>query len=127
MSSTEHPNTYLSRRKLKEILRPMNYEIEEEVALESVKNNMQEDIFPPYQADMIASKVFVIELDPQSNKKGKSKGHGTRRRRIHDEWRDKNIKSQLNLRTVRLDPKDILEQSKEQILAEINNQLKENG
>ena len=125
MSSAEHPNTYLSRRKLKEILRPMNYEMEEEVALEAVKtNNMEEEIFPPYRADLIASKVFIIELDPQSAKKGKSKGHGTRKRRIHDQWRDKNIKSQLNLRTVRLIPNDILQQSKEQILEEIDYQLK---
>ena len=121
MSSREHPNTYLSRKKLKGILRPRGYEIEEEVPLESVKNNMDEEIFPPYQADLIAAKIFVIELDPQSTK---SKGHGTRKRRIHDQWRDKNIKAQLSLRTVRLNPTDILTQSEEQILAEINDQLR---
>lgn len=124
MSLNEGPDTYLARQKLKTIFKRLQYEIEEEVPLDTVTNNMGEEIYPPYQADMILTKQFIIEFDPQSNKKYKSKGHGTKRRRIHDQWRDKNIKNQMNIKTVRLIPKDILSYNDHEILHEIEDQLK---
>jgi hypothetical protein len=123
--SIEAPETYEARRKLKQILRKEHYEIEEEVALPEVTNNMGEEIWPPYRADMILTKSFIIELDPQSPDKYKSKGHGTKKRRIHDQWRDKNIKNQINLKTVRLIPQEINQMSESKILEEIDWQLNE--
>jgi hypothetical protein len=117
LSSTEHPDTYLARKKIKEIFREQSYNIEEEVELDTVTNNMGEEIYPPYRADMILKKEFIIEFDSK-------KLHGTHRRKVHDSWRDKNIKSQTKLITVRLLSKDILQQSPTEILMEINSQLK---
>jgi|SRR5687768_10092255 len=117
MSSTESPDTYLARKKIKDIFRHENYKIEEEVELDTVTNNMGEEIYPPYRADMILTKEFIIEFDSK-------KLHGTHRRKVHDSWRDKNIKNQTKLTTVRLISKDILKQSPTEILMEINSQLK---
>lgn len=125
MTSDEHPITYQSRKKIKEIFRHENYSVEEEVELEEITNNMEERIYPPYRADLLCTKQFIIELDPQSNKPGKSKGHGTKFRRMHDKWRDKNIRNQIGLKTVRLIPSDILKQTPEEILKEINYQLRD--
>src|SRR5687768_10536823 len=105
---TEAPETYQARKMLRKMFEGLNFVVEEEVKLDTVTNNMEEEIWPPYQADMIATKQFIIELDPQTPAKGKSKGHGTKKRRIHDSWRDKNIKNQMDLKTVRLIPTDIL-------------------
>lgn len=117
MSSTEHPDTYLARKKIKEIFGKENYSVEEEVELDTVTNNMGEEIYPPYRADMILKKEFIIEFDSK-------KLHGTHRRKVHDNWRDRNIKNQTKLITVRLLSKDILKQSPTEILMEINSQLK---
>lgn len=117
MSSYESPDTYLARKKIKDIFRQENYNIEEEIELDTVKNNMGEEIYPPYRADMILSKEFIIEFDSK-------KLHGTHRRKVHDNWRDKNIKNQTRLTTVRLNSKDILQQPPTDILREINSQLK---
>ena len=106
----ESPETYKARKELKRILEREDYIVEEEIPLEDVTNNMEEEIWPRYRADIIAQKTYIIELDPQSDKPRKH-GHGTRKRRIHDQWRDKNIRSQINLKTVRLIPRDILKQS----------------
>ncbi|HET9773708.1 MAG TPA: hypothetical protein VFP25_01865 [Nitrososphaeraceae archaeon] len=128
-TSAEHPDTYHARKILKEIFRKQFYEIEEEVPMDTVTNNIGETIWPPYRADMLLCKQFIIELDPQSAKKYKSKGHGTKRRRIHDKWKDTNIKKQMKISIVRLIPQDIItyrEQGKDgDILEEINYQLKE--
>jgi hypothetical protein len=107
----------MARKKIKEIFRNQNYQIEEEVELDTVTNNMDEEIYPPYRADMILTKTFILEFDSKIL-------HGTHRKRNHDKWRDKNIKKDLNLKTVRLISKDILQQSPDQILHEINTQLK---
>jgi hypothetical protein len=122
----EAPDTYQARKRLKHIYNSKNFIIQEEVKMDTVTNNMEEEIYPPYQADMLLTKQFIIELDPETSKKYKSKGHGTRRRRIHDDWRDKNIKNQMDIVTVRLIPRDILQQTDEQIEAEIEYQLKRN-
>lgn len=116
-SSIEHPDTYMARKKIKEIFRSKHYQIQEEVELDTVTNNMEEEIYPPYRADMLLSKIFIIEFDSKTL-------HGTRRRRIHDQWRDKNIKGQLDIPTVRLISKDLLKQTQDQIVQEINHQLK---
>jgi hypothetical protein len=120
----ESPETYKARQQLKKILSAHDYDVQEEVPLEDVTNNMEEEIYPPYRADMVVTKTFIIELDPENGKKGKPKGHGTRKRRIHDQWRDKNIRNQIKLKTVRLNPADILNYDEKLTLAEIDSQLK---
>ena len=123
-SLSEHPKTVLARQRLKEIFEDRHYIIEEEVELDTVTNNIGEPIIPPYRADMLLTKQFIIELDPQTNKKRKNKGHGTKHRRTHDSWRDKNIKNQMDIDTVRLIPLDILKLTDKQILDEIDFQLR---
>ena len=123
-SFNESPTTYKARKELKRILEKEDYIIEEEVELEDVTNNMEEEIYPPYRADLVVTKTFIIELDPETNKKGKSKGHGTRRKRIHDQWRDKNVRNQSKLKTVRLKPEDILNYDSTLTLHEIESQLR---
>jgi hypothetical protein len=116
LSSIESPDTYQARKKIRDIFRHENFDIEEEVELETVTNNIGEEIYPPYRADMILHKEFIIEFDSK-------KLHGTHRRKVHDSWRDKNIKNQTRLTTVRLISKEILKQSPTDILKEINSQL----
>src|SRR5215203_3333636 len=123
-SFNESPQTYKARKELKRILEKEDYVIEEEVELEDVTNNMEEEIYPPYRADMIVTKTFIIELDPETSKKYKAKGHGTRRKRIHDQWRDKNVRNQSKLKTVRLKPADILNFDTTLTLHEIESQLR---
>lgn len=120
----ESPQTYKARKELKRILEQEDYFIEEEVPLEDVTNNMEEEIYPPYRADMIVTKQFIIELDPETGKKGKAKGHGTKKRRIHDQWRDRNVRDQIKLKTVRLKPEDILNYDASLTLHEIESQLR---
>ena len=121
----EAPETYRARRELRRILEHKDYIVEEYVPLEDVTtNNMNEEIWPPYEADIIVTKTFIIELDTETSKKGKSKGHGTRRRRIHDQWRDRNVRAQIKLKTVRLKPEDILNYDESLTLHEIEDQLK---
>ncbi|MDF2736317.1 MAG: hypothetical protein K0S93_173 [Nitrososphaeraceae archaeon] len=121
----EAPETYKARRELRRILEHEDYVIEEYVPLEDVTtNNMGEEFWPPYEADMVVTKQFIIELDTETSKKGKSKGHGTRRRRIHDQWRDRNVRDQIKLKTVRLKPDDILNYDESLTLKEIEDQLR---
>jgi hypothetical protein len=117
VNPSESPDTYQARKKLKSLFGELMYEVEEEVELESVTNNMEEEIWPPYRADMLVTKTFIIELDSK-------KLHGTRKKRSHDKWRNINIKSQMNLKTVRLLSKDVNRQELDQILAEIDYQLR---
>jgi len=122
----EAPQTYKARKELRRILEKEDFIIEEYVPLEDVKtNNMDEEIWPPYEADMIVTKTFIIELDPETSKKYKAKGHGTRRKRIHDQWRDKNVRNQSKLKTVRLKPEDILNYDESLTLHEIDHQLRD--
>lgn len=120
-NNNESPQTYKARQKIKDIFKPKHYIIEEEVRLESVTNNIGEE-FPAeykYKADMLLTKSFIIELDSK-------KLHGTHRRIVHDQWRDKNIRNQINLKTVRLISKDVLKQSEADIINEIEDQLNNN-
>ena len=121
----EAPETYKARKELKRLLAKQDYTIEEEVPLADVSNNMGEEIYPPYRADMIVTKQFIIELDPETSKIGKSKGHGTRRRHIHDQWRDRNVRDQIKLKTVRLKPEDVLTGDDDLTMLEIESQLAE--
>ena len=120
----ESPETYKARKELRRILENDDYLVEEEIPLEDVTNNMEEEIYPPYRADMLVTKQFIIELDPETSKKYKAKGHGTRRRRIHDQWRDRNVRNQMKLKTVRLKPADILMYDETLTLHEIDSQLR---
>lgn len=121
----EATNTKKAREKIKEIFQRMNYNIEEEIRFPDVTNNIGESMEEqPYQTDFILTKTFVLELDPQTGKKGKAKGHGTKSRRTKDKWRDINFRHQLDLKTVRLDPADVNKQTEQDILSEINYQLR---
>ena len=120
----EAKSTILARGKIKAMFYDRNYNIEEEVRFPDVTNNMGERLDPCYQTDFILTKTFILELDPQTDKPGKAKGHGTKKRRTHDKWRDQNFRHQLNLKTVRLNPKDVIDGTEQDILAEINHQLK---
>ena len=113
---TESHETYLARKKLKDIFRHKNYNIEEFKEFPEVKDNMGNEIWPPYEADMFLYKVFIIELDSK-------KLHGTHKKIVHDQWRDKNFKKQINVPTVRLISKDVNKQDQDQILEEIRWQL----
>ena len=113
---SEAPDTYQARRKLREIFDEKCYDIQEEVPFTKVKNNMQEEIWPPYRADMVLKKEFIIELDSKHL-------HGTHRAIVHDQWKDRNIRDQTELMTVRLLSKDIIKQLDDEILAEIDSQL----
>jgi hypothetical protein len=95
-----------------------NYEIQEEVPFETVTNNIGEEIWPPYRADMLLTKQFIIELDSK-------KLHGTHRKIVHDRWRDSNVKEQVNLKTVRLLSSDVNQQSPEEILEEVEWKLRQ--
>jgi hypothetical protein len=113
---TESIETYRARRKLKDIFRTQNYRIEEFKEFPEVTDNMGSEIWPPYEADILLYKVFIIELDSR-------KLHGTHKKIIHDKWRDKNFKEQIDVPTVRLLSKDVNMQTPEDILQEINWQL----
>lgn len=115
--SKEAPITEKARHKIKEIFQGMNFNIEEFVELPNVTNNMGEPIIPSYEADMILSKEFVLEFDSK-------KLHGTKIKRNKDKWRDTNILSQTELPTVRLNSIDILQQNSQEILDEIEYQLR---
>lgn len=121
----EAPQTYKARKELRRILEKLDYVVDEYVPLMDVTtNNMSEELWPPYEADMVVTKTFIIELDTETSKKGKSKGHGTRRRRVHDNWRDKNVRGQIKLKTVRLKPDDILNYEEKLTIEEIDSQLR---
>lgn len=113
----ESPETAKARDKLKEIFKMMNFYISEFVKLPDVTNNIGERIWPPYEADMILIKEFVLELDSK-------KLHGTRIRRNKDKWKNTNLLNQMELPTVRLLSKDVNKQTEKQILAEIEYQLR---
>ena len=117
---TEHPDTYKARKKIRDIFQDDNFKVEEFKEFPEITDNMGEEIYPPYEADIFVWKAFIIELDSKIL-------HGTRKKRIHDQWRDKNFKNQIDISTVRLLSKDINQQSTEAILAEIKSQLKSQG
>jgi hypothetical protein len=80
-------------------------------------NNMGEE--QQYIADIYASINFIIELDPVS-------AHGGDHRSIKDRWRNENLFKQYGIRTVRLQPEDVLKDSKlEMTFKEVLSQLRE--
>lgn len=119
----EAPETIEARSKIQKIYTRKNYDYEEEIWFPEVTNYIGEKIDPPYQVDILVTKQFAIELDPQTNKKGKAKGHGTKIRRTKDKWRDINFREQILLKTVRLIPDDVNKQSEKEIIAEVESQL----
>jgi hypothetical protein len=125
--NNEAAQTYEARQKLKKILAKHDYTVREEVELDTVTNNMGEKIDPPYRSDMLVFKAFIIELDPQTSQKYKSKGHGTRRRIIHDQWKDTNIFNQLHIKVIRLNPREVMNSKTDEtaIIEEIIYQLKQ--
>ena len=111
----EATKTVKARQKIIELYKQQGYEVTEEVPY-LCRNNMGELILPPYQADILLKKEFIVELDPY-------KLHGTKIKRSHDKWRDKNIEREYNIKTVRLDPKDILKQDPIDTILEVDSQL----
>ena len=111
----EGTQTQLAREKIKQILPEKGFKIGEEESFPCL-NNAGEAIWPPYRADMVVRLTFILEFDPM-------KLHGTKRHRNHDQWRDTNILREYDIKTVRLDPRDILKQTPNEILEEIEYQL----
>ena len=116
----ESLKTQKARQKIKELLIEEGYQVTEEESF-PCKNNMNEDdqiLF--YQADIVARKTIIVELDPMGL-------HGTATHRNKDHWRDKNIFREYQIPTVRLDPKNILDRNLEDtILDDIKDQLQNN-
>lgn len=109
--------TIRARQILKDIYKPLQFEIDEEYVFEEVTNYIGESMDQfPYRGDMLFSKVFVIELDSRNL-------HGTHRRIVHDKWKKINIWNQRGIPLVRLLSKDVVKQDKKDIIKEINSQL----
>ena len=98
----ESKSTQKAREYIIEMLQDNGYQIAEEEVFPT-ENNIG-DISLDYQADIVARKTFIIELDPEF--------HGSKIHRNKDEWRDKNIYKKYQIKTVRLDPKDIIKDAK---------------
>ena len=111
----EAKKTQKAREKIIQLYKDQGYQVTEEEVFPCF-NNMGEAIFPPYQADLVLRKTFLIELDPEF--------HQTKIHRNKDDWRDKNIEREFNIKTVRLDPSDIMKQEPIDILLEVDDQLK---
>jgi len=112
----EATKTQKARKKIIDLFKSNGYDVKEEEVFPCF-DNMGEAIFPPYQADIVVRKTFIIELDPLF--------HGTKIHRNKDKWRDKNIEEQHDTKTVRLDPTDIMKQDPIDIMLEIDSQLKQ--
>ena len=115
----EHSKTKEARKKMIQIFEMLAYDIEEEKIYQCT-NNMGERIEPPYQADLYLKQEFNLELDPDEI-------HNNSRHNImHDEWKDQNIYNQhQQVKTVRLNPRLVNKQNLFEIMAEIQNQLRE--
>ena len=96
----EGDTTTRARQLLVNALKAECFHVQEEKKF-YCKNNMGEEINPPYSADIYASIEFIIELDPEST-------HGGDHRTKKDNWRNRNIFDQYGVRTVRIQPKDVL-------------------
>jgi hypothetical protein len=114
----EGETTIKARDILIKALKAESFTVQEEKVFHC-KNNMGEEINPPYKADIYASINFIIELDPVSS-------HGGDHRTRKDNWRNENLFKQYGIRTVRLQPDDILKDIKlETTFKEMLSQLKE--
>lgn len=111
----EATKTQKARKKIIEMYRDQGFEVTEEEVFPCF-NNMGEAIYPPYQADIVVRKTFIIELDPH-------KLHGTKTHINKDEWRDKNIEREHNIKTARVDPDDVVRQDSIDIMLEVDSQI----
>ena len=99
-SVIEGEETIKARHILVNALKAECFHVQEEKKF-YCKNNMGEEINPPYSADIYASIEFIIELDP-------AESHGGDHRTKKDNWRSTNIFEQYGVKTVRLQPTDII-------------------
>lgn len=110
----EANKTQKARKKIIEMYRDQGFEVTEEEVFPCF-NNMGEAIYPPYQADIVVRKTFIIELDPLF--------HGSKIHRNKDEWRDRNIEREHNIKTARVDPDDVMKLGELDIILDIDDQL----
>ncbi len=115
----EHSTTVKARKKMIDIFNMLGYETEEEKIYEC-NNNMGFPIYPSYKADIYVKHEFNLELDPDEI-------HNNSKHNInHDQWKDQNIYNQhQQVKTVRLNPRMVNKQNLFEIMAEIQNQLRE--
>lgn len=109
----ESTKTKKAREKIIQLYQNLGYQVTEEETFPCV-NNMG-DFKLDYQADIVVRKTFIVELDPLF--------HGSKIHRNKDEWRDKNIEREYNIRTVRMDPSDVMKLDPIDIILEVDSQL----
>ena len=115
MVPQESKKTLKAREKIIQLYKNLGFQVTEE-ELFPCSNNMGEvDISLKYQADLVLRKIFILELDPEF--------HGSKVHRNKDKWRDENIEREYNIKTVRLDPADIIKQDSIDIMLEVDSQL----
>ena len=115
-SIVEAEQTQEAREILVKALKSECFSVQEEKVIHCV-NNMGEP--KDFSADIYASINFIIELDPSSS-------HGGDHRSKIDKWRNENIYKQYGIRTIRLQPVDIIADKKTLVLTfkEMLSQLK---
>jgi len=113
----EDHRTIKARKKIYDILKRQGFtKIIEEKVWPNLTNGTGDVIKPPYQSDILATKIFSIELDPVQI-------HGSKIKRGKDIKKDRTIYENRNVKTVRLIPRDILKQTEMEIIQEIEYQL----
>lgn len=110
----EAVKTKRARQKIIQLYKDKGYQVTEEEVFPCYDN--MGEVRLDYQADIVIRKTFLIELDPEF--------HGSKIHRNKDEWRDKNIEREYQIRTVRIDPSDALKLDPLDILLEVDDQLK---
>lgn len=114
----EGEETIKARDLLVKALKAQCFNVEEEKAIPCTDGEGR-TIDPPYKADIYASIHFILELDPVSS-------HGGDHQTIKDNNRNKNIFEQYGIRTIRLQPIDVLnDKNLEMTFKEMLSQLKE--
>lgn len=113
----EDRKTIRARQKISKILQELNYS---SIIGEKVWNNLIDEtgqvINPPYQTDLVCCKIFCLELDPPQI-------HGSKIKRGKDKRKDVLIRQNMEILTVRLDPRDVLKLSTTELINEIEYQL----
>ena len=110
----EAVKTKRARQKIIQLYKNLGFHVTEEEIFPTL-NNMG-DFKLDYKADIVVRKTFIIELDPPGL-------HDTHRHTVKDEWRNKNIFNEYQIKTVRLEPNDIMKQDPLDILIEVDDQL----
>lgn len=99
------------------MLEDQGYQVGEEEVFPCL-NNMGEPIFPPYQADLVVTKRFIVELDPDF--------HDSHIHSVKDDHRDKNIFREYIVKTARVNPDHVLDENLvNTIIPDIEHQLKD--